>query len=434
MRKKYLILNIMIAFIISGCYIYWQLPLKEKMHPLVENENTIQEMPTIIDIIINNNRIVALCEDGSVWSWENKEGKEFAKKVFGLEQISEILCSGSAMYALSKDGFVYVWGSNKWLQINYWESRDKYYEKPVQINALANIVDIEVSAYSEDGRGRTFAIDKSGKLYVWGLHLYWDEWKDYEPGFPEKDMTKVEGVRKIFGGAGNYHYFIREDGTVFSIMDTLHNGVIDFIFPSLVDEELNNAPLSLNDIPYIDLREGAKFALTILYELGEGEEVELIGADQYTMFLYKKDNTLWYWNSKTIEYHDYKEAIVSIETGKEDYSGRFEEVDFKRILGVQDEYKNVPKIVDICAGKENILFLTDDGQVFMSEYITSEVRDVEYYQSGIREWNDVQVKKDLPIKSIVLRKLNFENIVSVNTNGEYCFSAVDENGRHFKIN
>lgn len=87
----------------------------------------------------------------------------------------------------------------------------------------------------------------------------------------------------------------------------------------------------------------------------------------------------------------------------------------------------------MCAGSKNVLFLTDDEQVFASEYVTSEIRDVEYYI--LRNTNPNRSRTgwiyDLPIKTVDFYKLDWESIASINTNGEYCFSAVDEHGAYF---
>lgn len=89
----------------------------------------------------------------------------------------------------------------------------------------------------------------------------------------------------------------------------------------------------------------------------------------------------------------------------------------------------------MCAGSNNVLFLTNDGQVFVSEYVTSESKDVEYYVLGNTNPNRSKTKRieNLQIKTIDFYKLDWENIVSINTNGEYCFSAVDEKGNYFYL-
>lgn len=193
------------------------------------NDNNIKEliqigmrkpMPKIVDVIVDESEIVALCEDGSVWSWEKGKDKNTAAQIPNLNDIKKIVYAGSAMYALSEDGYVYAWGSNEWLWIDAKEDRNKIFEEARRFAGLSDIVDIDacIDADSPD-RVRAFAIDKNGNFYMWGIYLYVEEKKDYEPGFPAEYMELVQGVDKVFAGAGGYHYFIREDGTVFSILE-----------------------------------------------------------------------------------------------------------------------------------------------------------------------------------------------------------------------
>lgn len=397
-------------------------------------------MPQIIDIIIDDDICTVLCSDGSVWEWDNIFSKINPHKISGLNNILKIIDAGPAMYALSEDGNVYVWGSNEWGQIDAGD-REKYFEEAVQLPGLSNIVDVDISLDADSERARGFCIDTNGNLYEWGLYLYFEEEKDLEPGFPHEYIGLVNGTKKLFTGTGNYNYFIREDGSVYSIMETtIWESTRDYIFPRPpVNEnrfDTNATPLTESEISFKALNQGTKYGMTILYELGEEEGIEKIVSDPYTVFLYKEDGTLWYWNSASVKYHDNKAAMAEPEIYGENYQGGFEEIDLKKFLNIDDGDNYIPGIADMCAGSENVLFLTDDGQVFMSEYVTSEIRDIEYYHLGSTNPNRIRTGwiNDLPLKTIDFKKLDWENIISINTNGKDQFSAVDKQGRYYYLN
>ena len=405
---------------------------------IMERADAVIPMPQIVDIVIENDKCTALCEDGSVWEWEDLYEKRNLRKVNNLNFIVKIFDAGPAMYALSEDGHIYAWGSNEWGQIST-EDRDAYFEDAIQLFGLSNIVDMDVSLDMDSEKGKGFCIDGAGNFYEWGLYVYFEETKDCEPDFPKQNVDLVKGVQQLYAGTGNYNYFVREDGSVFSIMETtLWENTRDFIFPSLPIEEnqfnVNAAPLTENEVSYTILNQGTKYGMTILYELGEEEGIEKIASDPYTVFLYKEDGSLWYWNSGTVKYHDNKVAMANPEIYGEDYQGGFEAVDLKSILEMDGE-DDVPEIVDMCAGSENILFLADNGEVFISEYVTKEIGDVEYYYLKSTNPNSDKTGwiKDFPFKTINFYKLDWENIVSINTNGEYCFSAVDKKGDYFYL-
>lgn len=407
----------------------------------VIKESTFEEkaIPKIVDIIIVNNYYIALCEDGTVWSWDINQKVENIQKLSKLKDIVKIMEVGTeevTIYALSKDGFVYAWGSNNGLLINTEENSDKIFYEPIRLKGLSDIIQIDAN------NGKAFALDQNGTFYAWGLSLYWNDAEDLKPGFPKEKKDLAEGVETLVAGAGEYSYFIREDKSVFSIMEA---DILDFrhiypyIFPKFeikgyeTNKNLTNTLSLLENA--ISLSQGSKLGLTVLHELGTCKNIEKIGADGYTMFLYKEDNTLWYWNSDRILYHDNIAALANPETALINYSGSFEKIDFERVLGNEDS-NGILKIVDICAGLENVLFLTNDGQVFMSEYKTNEIRDVEHYNTANtkKDRTDItSVISDMHLKELVFKKLDFQEIISINTDGNFCFSLVNVKGEYFYL-
>ncbi len=186
-------------------------------------------MPEITDAIAMDGQIIVLCRDGTVWQWDYDVGMESAVRISGLEGIVKIANTGAAAYALSEDGQIYAWGKNSGLLINPMEKRDRAYGEPVPLTGLSHITDM--GAKNETA----FAVDASGNLFVWGLYLYDEEWKDKIPGFPTEWKMKVKDVKKIFAGADGFHYFMKADGMVFSIMESprFDTNICDFIFPKL---------------------------------------------------------------------------------------------------------------------------------------------------------------------------------------------------------
>lgn len=184
-----------------------------------------KEMPQIIDMVTNGEKCAALCKDGSVWGWEAGKDINTARRVYGLKDIKKLLCAGPAMYALSEEGEVYVWGSNRMWQIsadelyqeNAEEAGARYYNKPVRVEGLSEIIDLDVCP--DVWKGRLFATDRNHKFYVSGVYFFWNDEENFVPDFPEGFRELVEGVSRVFAGRGSYHYFIRDDGTTFSIMD-----------------------------------------------------------------------------------------------------------------------------------------------------------------------------------------------------------------------
>ncbi len=409
---------------------------------LMNAVDVYEDIPQIINAIVGAESSTALCEDGSVWQWENESGQASAKKVEELSHITKIMEVGNmgirAFYALSEEGDVYAWGSNRSGLVDSSQGTVEQYEKPIRFGGLANIVEMD----AKDDHG--FAVDNDGRFYQWGVEIYNyadPSEDDYYPSFPEEHRELVEGVTKVFAGAGDYSYFIREDGSVFSIMEKdiwSHSRVYPYILPVFEGERKR-------DYRYVDwvcdvegvvrLDQYSKFGTTCFYELGKLESIDLIGADAYTVFVYDREqNTLSYWDSKRVAYHDDELALVSAETYREDYSGRAVEINFMGVLEVKGEESAV-QITDICAGKENVLFLTNSGEVFMSEYVTERTEDVvEYYRRGSSPPGWITTAENLEIKTLSFCKLGgVEHVISINTDGKGRFTAVNQEGEVFLL-
>ena len=97
-------------------------------------------------------------------------------------------------------------------------------------------------------------------------------------------------------------------------------------------------------------------------------------------------------------------------------------------------FRSKIRIVDSCSLEEHILFLTEDGQIFVSEYVTEKTESVEYYwRSPNLIYPSEKRFRTIDLKMVQLKRLEPEHIKSINTDGGSHFSAVDEEGRCWLI-
>ena len=166
-----ILLFLIVSFICTAEFYTENLQI-EKDEPESETAENAKEhegvdpMPEIIDIIIEDDCCTALCEDGTVWAWENIYSRDNLHKISNLNNIIKIVDAGPAMYALSEDGHVYAGGSNEWGQMSV-EDRDAYFDEAIQLSGLSDIVDMDVNLDADSEKAKGFCIDENGNFYEW---------------------------------------------------------------------------------------------------------------------------------------------------------------------------------------------------------------------------------------------------------------------------
>ncbi|MCM1039788.1 MAG: hypothetical protein NC434_10740 [Ruminococcus sp.] len=374
-------------------------------------------------ILLKDKIYVALDENGKVWQWQKDETKETAKALLEEETVVKIMYAGGVAYALTVDGEVYAWGDNIIQMVNPYDNIWEYQE-PVRVKGLSDIVCMDA------GYGKAFAIDREGRLYAWGIDRYPTYAQDQYPSQFLEYQELIGDVEEIYLGGGNFHYFKREDGSFFSILSKGHvsNYLGRYIFPAFADQEEVVYWHETDNI--IDIRENPEDTYSFLYEMGKNSAVKLLASDGYTMYMYLNDNTLWYWNSESIKYHNNEAARVSVERKDFDYSGYFEKVDLEGILGAGED---IPEIIQICPGNEWTLFLLEDGRVLESCYVTTEVKDVEYYAFDNMSYSpggsgNLAVFYQMRLKELDFHKLEYENIINITSDKFQYACLVDGSG------
>ncbi len=377
--------------------------------------------PQAIAAVPGEGSYTLLYSDGTVWEGKYSEGIQSLEQVEKLKNVVKIVRMRETLYALTEEGEVYGWGSNEYGEIR-WNTEEQhggkergteaedYYDIPQKLEGLENIIDLDAKV------GAAFALDKKGDLCMWGIHIPPNYMKNGIPDFAEEKTGMSEKIGCLSAGVGDFHFFVRQDGSVFSLMEEAsYDSQIEdiliwpeyFIFP--VYPVKGRIEGSLLNISREDLRQEADSIIRAFYEAEDKQEVKLIEAEDRTVFIYQTDNTLWYWDNKLSSYYYGREYT---EMGMEDYSGAFIQIDVRQILGIE-EHEAVPRIIDICAGDENTLFLTETGQVFISDHIYN--NEMNAYELGFGQ-------------------LAWKNIVSINTDGGNQFMAVDGAGNCYYLN
>jgi hypothetical protein len=154
----------------------------------------INGIENCIMIRVGREHIIALTEDGSVFTWGNNEygqlgngtneSRDTPEKIQGLPKIIDIASGDSYCMVLSEDGNIYTWGSNFEGELgdgkyttrgyDYDNFNDEYkdYEiiiiennnrnSPYRVEQLSDIIQIAA------GNGLNVALQKDGNVFEWG--------------------------------------------------------------------------------------------------------------------------------------------------------------------------------------------------------------------------------------------------------------------------
>jgi alpha-tubulin suppressor-like RCC1 family protein len=191
----------------------------------------------VIDISSYDTHVIALCENGKVYSWGSnyfgelgdgskiefsptgdliENNRLFPKEVSIKGKIIDIAAARGASYALTEDGKLYAWGANDVGQLGVGDKDIRYSSTPMEVCIEGNIKEIAIGAF------HAYALLENGDLYGWGYNSR--ENRDFSVlGIGKNDLVIYSPVKIPITGSvktistGSGHTFMRtEDGELYA--------------------------------------------------------------------------------------------------------------------------------------------------------------------------------------------------------------------------
>ena len=146
----------------------------------------------IVKIEAGENFVIALMDDGTVYSWGNNSyGQYFAM-------------------ALKTDGTVYVWGRNNSGQLGL-DTSTSYYTAPTRITSLSSISKIAA------GTVHSLALNSSGRVYAWGDNSagrLGRGFNNYTMSRTPVQISSISGIGNVAAG-GKQSFAIANNGKIY---------------------------------------------------------------------------------------------------------------------------------------------------------------------------------------------------------------------------
>jgi len=128
----------------------------------------------VVHIGSTDSAIVALCADGSVWSWGVSANGQLGRvssglmsppaMIAGVAPIARVAAGGAHLIALDRDGKVWSWGANAVGQLGLGNLSER--SAPVNIKFPVRVTQVAA------GDTHSFAVDESGQLWAWGANNF----------------------------------------------------------------------------------------------------------------------------------------------------------------------------------------------------------------------------------------------------------------------
>jgi len=154
------------------------------------NDRTPTKVPGLANVVAVSSgyqRYAAITADGSLYTWGSGYGlglggEDYAKtptKVPGLSNVVAVSFGkgqrSNCGAAVTADGSLYVWGSNRYGQLGLGDKEDR--KTPTKIPGLSNVVAVSL------GEEHSAAVTADGSLYVWGDNYgIYAEWGTLKSG------------------------------------------------------------------------------------------------------------------------------------------------------------------------------------------------------------------------------------------------------------
>ncbi|MBQ4331593.1 MAG: hypothetical protein IJC31_07140 [Spirochaetaceae bacterium] len=178
------------------------------------------------DLIINDNTVFAITEEGKLFSWGNNQKGQVGNNSYddmikspqevliGVKVKNVFISFNETVYAVTEEGKLYSWGNNINGQVGNNKSADNLKQiEPHLVGISGKVKDIVLGPYT------VFVITEEGELYSWGLNNFGQVGNGTDSGIQATPVKINLASKKVISvGYNNVLdsvYAITEDGYLY---------------------------------------------------------------------------------------------------------------------------------------------------------------------------------------------------------------------------
>ena len=235
--------------------------------PQIVHTDIDTELTNVRKIAVGSNHVLALTNDGKVYSWGDIEDSKYATPVLGtdgasyLSNIVDIEAGGYGSVALDANGNVYVWGNGANGEIGNNNTESK--------SIPTKVVGVKYGIQVSIGNGHVGALTSDGVFWDWGLNTNGQLGINSTTNTSYPTRVALETTEISLGG---YHTVIKKiDGTI-QVTGIKNNGRIGI---EGTGNQTTFEQVNLDEI------------------LTDGKKVKYIKAGQANTTILLSDGTVW---------------------------------------------------------------------------------------------------------------------------------------------